>query len=615
MKKYYQRGLLFLFLQLWVFTTLAVTYEVVVKRALNVSTSYSALSPEYSKATIYQVFNLANDAWITQQQPLNLNDGQNWLAIDINNGSEHEANFYIVLNNGIQLHDVMIYERGYGDSIKTTEITRHYNSLSSARLRIPAKTNWRVYLTAISDGDSTIKLNLLSADEFVDSLSYSQYITGIAIGGMFALALVMLMLFAANGSKWLLILCGYFAVQTLSLSVLLGINLYSLFPEIPEFRGFEIPLLTSLSAILLMWFTRELFDLKYYSASLNSALRALGWLLFLYLPLSMLLTLNTNLIICKLIDVIIASALIAVGLFLIKHKQRLALLFTIVILLQLIFQLTNIVTISWYGFNTTLYTISFWLHGFLITFVLSRQYYYQNLDSERAQRESLESEMISRQAQEELLTLQQETQEQLEVRVQERTLELNIALQELENANRELAEKNTLDDLTGLFNRRHYDQKLLAEFRRSRRNLTPLSIVVIDIDHFKSVNDSYGHIAGDNCLVMLAKIIKVGLRRSTDIGCRYGGEEFCLILPETDSEGAFAIAEELRLVVKEQQFTVANKTINLTISCGVSTYQQQKELNPKDLFLAADKALYQAKDQGRDRVVVCDLNTLIAEQE
>lgn len=615
MKKYYQRGLLFLFLQLWAFTTLAITYEVVVKQALNVSTTYSALSPEYSKATIYQVFNLSNDAWISQQQPLNLNDGQNWLAIDINNGSEHEANFYIVLNNGIQLHDVMIYERGYGDAIKTTEITRHYNSLSSARLRIPAKTSWRVYLTATSDGNSTINLNLLSANEFVDNLSYSQYITGIAIGGMFALALVMLMLFAANGSKWLLILCGYFAVQTLSLSVLLGINLYSLFPEIPEFRGFEIPLLTSLSAILLMWFTRELFDLKYYSASLNSALRALGWLLFLYLPLSMLLTLNTNLIICKLIDVIIASALIAVGLFLIKHKQRLALLFTIVILLQLIFQLTNIVTISWYGFNTTLYTISFWLHGFLITFVLSRQYYYQNLDSERAQRESLESEMISRQAQEELLTLQQETQEQLEVRVQERTLELNIALQELENANRELAEKNTLDDLTGLFNRRHYDQKLLAEFRRSRRNLTPLSIVVIDIDHFKSVNDSYGHIAGDSCLVTLAKIIKVGLRRSTDIGCRYGGEEFCLILPETDSEGAFAIAEELRLVVKEQEFAVANKTINLTISCGVSTYQQQKELNPKDLFLAADKALYQAKDQGRDRVVVFDLNALIAEQE
>ncbi|MFB0999700.1 MAG: diguanylate cyclase, partial [Colwellia sp.] len=83
----------------------------------------------------------------------------------------------------------------------------------------------------------------------------------------------------------------------------------------------------------------------------------------------------------------------------------------------------------------------------------------------------------------------------LESKVQERTLELNIALQELEDANKELQEKNTLDELTGLYNRRFYDQKIQAEFRRSRRNLTPLSLVVIDIDYFKKVNDNYGHLA------------------------------------------------------------------------------------------------------------------------
>ena len=105
-------------------------------------------------------------------------------------------------------------------------------------------------------------------------------------------------------------------------------------------------------------------------------------------------------------------------------------------------------------------------------------------------------------------------------------------MQELEDANRELEAKNTFDDLTGLYNRRFYDQKILAEHRRSRRNLTPLSIVVIDIDHFKHVNDNYGHLAGDHCLAALAEQIKKVLRRSTDIGCRYGGEEFCLILPE-----------------------------------------------------------------------------------
>lgn len=195
-----------------------------------------------------------------------------------------------------------------------------------------------------------------------------------------------------------------------------------------------------------------------------------------------------------------------------------------------------------------------------------------------------------------------EDNDELESKVQERTLELNIALQELEDANKELQEKNTLDELTGLYNRRFYDQKILAEYRRSRRNLTPLSLVVIDIDHFKQVNDSYGHLAGDECLVAVAACIKQCLRRSADISCRYGGEEFCLILPETDSKGAIALAEELRESIETCQISYNNIVIKLTISCGISTYLQQKNVKPEHIFEVADQALYKAKDNGRNQV-------------
>jgi diguanylate cyclase (GGDEF)-like protein len=195
-----------------------------------------------------------------------------------------------------------------------------------------------------------------------------------------------------------------------------------------------------------------------------------------------------------------------------------------------------------------------------------------------------------------------EEHDELESKVQERTLELNIALQELEEMNKELQEKNTLDDLTGLYNRRFYDQKILAEYRRSRRNLTPLSLVVIDIDHFKKVNDKYGHLAGDECLVAVSTCIKQCLRRSADISCRYGGEEFCLILPETDSKGALALAEELRESIANCQINYNNTIIKLTISCGISTYLQQKNVQLEHLFAAADKALYQAKNNGRNQV-------------
>lgn len=204
-------------------------------------------------------------------------------------------------------------------------------------------------------------------------------------------------------------------------------------------------------------------------------------------------------------------------------------------------------------------------------------------------------------AMEELKEQQQDNQDLLEDRVQERTLELNIALQELESVNQELERINILDELTGLHNRRHYDQKIVAEFRRSRRNRTPLSLIVIDIDHFKAVNDNYGHLAGDHCLVVLAKHVMQNLKRSTDKAFRYGGEEFCITLPNTDADGAFMIAENLRKHVSKQVISYEGTEISLTISCGVATYQQQADIGPEQIFSGADKALYQAKHSGRNQ--------------
>ena len=241
---------------------------------------------------------------------------------------------------------------------------------------------------------------------------------------------------------------------------------------------------------------------------------------------------------------------------------------------------------------------------------MGRKYYYHLRDEKLSQQQVVASVKASDLAQQKLLALQEESQEQLESRVQERTLELNIALQELEAVNQELKEKNTLDELSGLFNRRYYDQKIMAEFRRSRRNLTPLSLVLIDIDRFKLVNDNYGHLIGDQCIIAVAKMIKSLLRRSTDVGCRYGGEEFCLILPETDDKGALALAQEICQSVREQQIFADELAIDLTVSCGVTTYQQEKNVTPEAIFASADRALYKAKQAGRDQVQVSLLSEI-----
>ncbi len=208
---------------------------------------------------------------------------------------------------------------------------------------------------------------------------------------------------------------------------------------------------------------------------------------------------------------------------------------------------------------------------------------------------------IAEQTMKTLANEQQDSQDLLEERVQERTLELNIALQELESANQELERKNVLDELTGLHNRRFYDQKIVAEYRRSRRNLTALSLVLVDVDFFKVVNDTHGHLAGDQCLIWLANYIKQSLKRSADKAFRYGGEEFCLILPNTDAEGALLFAEQLRVLIHEQVFQYRDIEIPLTISCGISTYQQQVDIGPEQIFSGADNALYQAKHNGRNQ--------------
>jgi diguanylate cyclase (GGDEF)-like protein len=263
----------------------------------------------------------------------------------------------------------------------------------------------------------------------------------------------------------------------------------------------------------------------------------------------------------------------------ITRFNRLMIPILIIPLLSAVLALINVaLQLSWTALSICILT------SITLSLILQQQKQVKNNDIDSIENQSMEEH------------------DELESKVQERTLELNIALQELEEMNKELQKKNTLDDLTGLYNRRFYDQKIIAEYRRSRRNLTPLSLVVIDIDHFKKVNDKYGHLAGDECLVVVSTCIKKCLRRSADISCRYGGEEFCLILPETDSKGALALAEELRESIANCQINYNNTIIKLTISCGISTYLQQKNVQLEHLFLAADNALYQAKNNGRNQV-------------
>ncbi len=172
--------------------------------------------------------------------------------------------------------------------------------------------------------------------------------------------------------------------------------------------------------------------------------------------------------------------------------------------------------------------------------------------------------------------------------------EVNIALQKM-------AEMATRDELTGLYNRRFFSEALEREVARAKRYGTGLVVLMMDLDHFKEVNDTYGHSAGDMVLHEIARML-LGSIRQSDLICRYGGEEFAVILPNIDLEKARWVSERFRKKVSKHQFEYDLLRFQITVSIGIAPFDSSRNRSPIDLINGADQALYEAKRKGRNRV-------------
>jgi two-component system cell cycle response regulator len=183
-----------------------------------------------------------------------------------------------------------------------------------------------------------------------------------------------------------------------------------------------------------------------------------------------------------------------------------------------------------------------------------------------------------------------------------RILDLEKSLKE---ANEEIRTFSITDPLTGIYNRGYLNERLPQEIKRSIRYKRSLSLILCDIDHFKSVNDNFGHLAGDAILKGFVGCITDSIRDQIDWSARYGGEEFLVVLPETDYLGARHLAERLRVVVSDKHYTVGDNEIRITSSFGVSGFSPEtltKNLSIGDMLNHVDKYLYKAKNGGRNRV-------------
>ena len=220
-------------------------------------------------------------------------------------------------------------------------------------------------------------------------------------------------------------------------------------------------------------------------------------------------------------------------------------------------------------------------------------------EKEAAQKESL---LLKASAEKERADAQQKLNKELEIRVQERTQKLEETLDRLQEANDKLLRLNIEDGLTGVMNRRFFEENYSKEWKRARREQAPISLIVIDIDYFKAVNDRYGHQGGDECLKEVAMIFQDIVKRPVDAVSRYGGEEFVITLPNTDLEGACFIAEKIRAAIDSCVIDFQGQHVSLTVSLGVATIIPGDTVVSDQLFSWADSALYKAKKSGRNKV-------------
>jgi len=168
----------------------------------------------------------------------------------------------------------------------------------------------------------------------------------------------------------------------------------------------------------------------------------------------------------------------------------------------------------------------------------------------------------------------------------------------------EFRQLSITDPLTKIYNRRFFDEIATKEFERARRSGSPLTIVLFDIDHFKQVNDTFGHLTGDQVLINLANLCKANLR-SMDIFARYGGEEFIILMPDADHKSAHQSIDRLRTTVAETHLaTYENAPVSVTLSAGIATWKGNDPSKIRDLLKRADQALYRSKQNGRNRITI-----------
>ncbi len=522
---------------------------------------------------------------------LGFSDGSVWLKVDVPPEPENR-----LLEIGYPLLDeVSVFWVQQGDVVQEhrTGDRRAFNSRPIPHRHfaflVPSHTKTvTAYVRVKTQGSVQIPIRIVPSEQFLAEEQLSYGWQAVFLGIMLAMALYNFFVFLIVRHPtylWYVLTVLAAAMVWLNFN---GLLFQWLWPDTPILNRYFTAPVISLNIAFASLFTMSFLSLKRFSPlafRLFQGVIALAVFTFFF---GLFGPYQASTVIVSAFGAVVTTLAWLVGLWVWRQGQILAGFYVLAWTPLLLGHL--VLAVSKLGYLPSTFVTDFApqfgvaLEVILLSFALA---YRINLERQRRQ-----------EAQDHALAVQRHATQTLETRVQERT-------EELERANEQLKAISLTDGLTQVANRRRFDERLAVEWNRACRQRHPLSLLMLDIDHFKHINDRFGHLVGDDCLVSVAGLCANEIQRSGDLLARYGGEEFSVLLPATSDQGARSVAERLRTVIADNPVYPGDGTspINLTVSIGVATMTPASSTEPEALIRRADEALYQAKESGRNRVV------------
>ena len=513
-----------------------------------------------------------------------------WFKLTLNNRSTFTDWLFVISYPILDLVQVHTYQ----DSTILNRITMGDRVPFSNRpedhryflvpLTIPTEGSINLLVKVKTSGSVNVPMALWRPKAFAARDGVRSVLYGIYFGALFIIAAYTLLLYLALGDRPYLYYVGFILSMAMFVSTIDGWSFQYFWPRFITLNDYLNLLFIGLICIFGLLFSRLFLDLRALSRKLDNGSILLILATIMLQGSAMVISYAQSIRLMAPLVIITCVYAFTCGIYALLKGKVSARYYTAAWLALIIggiaFALTNIGLLPVNGFTQNAAQIGSILEVLLLSFALA-----ERINQERAMR---------MEAQNKALDLQIRNNNELETRVRERTVELEKALQKLQTLS------NT-DQLTGIRNRRGFDAFFVKEIDRAARHGHPITILLLDVDHFKSINDQYGHLVGDECLIEIAKRITHQVNRPTDLVARYGGEEFCAVLPETGPEGAQIVAERIRTLIEATPIATHSGNIPITISIGICVSNATKPVNPNVVLRHADSALYQSKAKGRNR--------------